>query len=111
MIADSAAVRFAASSETGSMPASLISRPSERRKLRASITAATRPSPCASNAQGAAIAALPAASDASAAWRAARIRRMAPGLYADDIGQADTTRNCAEGGDDGGQRHRTYLSD
>ena len=44
--AASAAVRLAASVETGSMPASLMSRPSARRKLRASVIAATRPSPC-----------------------------------------------------------------
>src|SRR5262245_39175770 len=111
MIADRAAVRFAASSETGSMPASFISRPSARRKLRASRMAATRPSPCTSNAQGAAIAALTAASDVSAATRAARIRRMAPGLYANGMGQAETIRNRAEGGDDGDQRHCAYLSD
>src|SRR6185369_3783528 len=106
MMADSAAVRLAASAETGSMPASLISRPSVRRKLRASVMAATRPSPCASNEQGAASASPLATSQAIAASEAVRIRLSAWGLYAGDIGKAKTIRNRAQGGDDGDQWHR-----
>src|SRR4030088_2272702 len=50
-MAASADMRLAFSfwTATGSMPARRTSRPSCRRKLRASITAATRPSPCGSN--------------------------------------------------------------
>jgi len=40
--------------DAGSMPARRTSRPSSRRKPRASITTATRPSPCGSNKQAAA---------------------------------------------------------
>src|SRR5690348_5019019 len=111
MMADSAALRFAASAETGSMPASLISRPSVKRKLRASVMAATRPSPCVSNEHGAASAPLLATSHVSAASEAVRIRLNVSGLYAGDIGKAKAIRNRAQGGDDGDQWHRAYLSD
>jgi hypothetical protein len=62
MIAASAELRSAFSATTGSMPASRTSRPSCRRKLRASITAATRPPPCGSKEHPAASAGRAAAS-------------------------------------------------
>ena len=127
-IAASADVRLALSTATGSMPARRTSRPSCSRKVRASITAATRPSPCGSKEQPAGARRerrrhsrhRSARHGKSGAMRRVMGHRLhdaalSPGLflYAGCYQQLVFSRNCFadEGGDDGSQRHRAYFPD